>query len=369
MSSWISINRPRKRPINTAIITATTNYSNKIKVFYITNVKVGGSFKYINDLIKYFPEVPFVSLSNYMDFQKYSKEFHSGNILILQYLLLSNIPTMAIIDIIRKTQIQVLIPIHDFYYLSSSTNDFTNEIHNYHLISNKVSTYNNYPLLKLAKYIIFPSDFVKNEYLKYITLSNYNVIPHIDYEPNYQEYIPSIDNNNINIGLINELTECKGKDYYIELLKIKKYSDYNIIYHIFTGDKTFQLYDNVIIHPRYDNENIINILHTNNIHSLLFLNKWGETYCYSLTYALMSGISILYNNIGAFTERIPKTIHHFPVEPVHINNYINIDNIIQRFYTQLDYIITNNSKNKFYNVNNTVKIPDFYSKLFAQPNS
>ena len=36
----------------------------------------------------------------------------------------------------------------------------------------------------------------------------------------------------------------------------------------------------------------------------MYLNKYGETWCYSISKALKTGLPILYNNIGAFEERI-----------------------------------------------------------------
>ena len=365
MSSWIKPhNNNRKRYILTPNIPLQSISLEKLKVYYITNVLVGGSFKYIQDLILSFPTISFIPITNIGELQKYSREFNSNHILLLQYLILSNISITNIIEIVTRTNIKLVIPIHDFYYFSPSTNDFTIEIHNSYLKSNVIPS-EKLHLFNLAKHIIFPSNFVKNEYLKYFNISNYIVSSHIDYEVHPKIYIPPIKNKTINIALINELTECKGIEYYKELLKITNYNTYNINYHIFTGNKVFANYPNTHIHPRYKNEQIISLLYENNIHSILFLNKWGETYCYSLTHALRSSIPLLYSNIGAFTERIPNLEHYFPVNPDPTTKYCSLNSISDSFFKMLEYIIEKNESFPLILDNDSKHIiPDFYNKLF-----
>ena len=96
MSSWIKPhNNNRKRYILTPNIPLQSIPLEKLKVYYITNVLVGGSFKYIQDLILSFPTISFIPITNIGELQKYSREFNSNHILLLQYLILSNI---SIID-------------------------------------------------------------------------------------------------------------------------------------------------------------------------------------------------------------------------------------------------------------------------------
>ena len=48
----------------------------------------------------------------------------------------------------------------------------------------------------------------------------------------------------------------------------------------------------------------LQVIKNNKIHALLYLNKYGETWCYSLSKAIKTGLPILYNNLGAFKERL-----------------------------------------------------------------
>ena len=84
MSSWIKPhNNNRKRYNLTPNIPLQSIPLEKLKVYYITNVLVGGSFKYIQDLILSFPTISFIPITNIGELQKYSREFNSNHILLL----------------------------------------------------------------------------------------------------------------------------------------------------------------------------------------------------------------------------------------------------------------------------------------------
>ena len=48
----------------------------------------------------------------------------------------------------------------------------------------------------------------------------------------------------------------------------------------------------------------------------------GETWCYSLTKALISNLPIIYNDIGAFKTRIPKNIEKYIINSTKEDNYL-----------------------------------------------
>ena len=373
MSSWKRPTRFQPRsavpstPVTSPISTTTLVSPKKQCVYYLTNVTSGGSYKYIRDLITNFPQVTFLPILTYGDLHKHSRDFDSHHILLVQYFVETNITQKMIIEIVQKTRIQLVIPIHDFYFLSGCTTFFNPSVHNCYLTIRRSFTEETEALLRLATYLIFPSTFVQEQFGHYLSLQNTILCPHIDYPIAPGTYIPPIHHQTIHCGLINELTECKGLEFYQQLCTISSYKGYHIVYHVFTGDKTLAHHSSVIVHPRYNNEAIINDLRQHGIHSLLFLSKWGETYCYSLTHALRSCISILYSNIGAFTERIPKTEHHFPVPFDTNTRMISIDRILEIFYKQLDYLIAS-SPVTFLPTENQhpdMVVPVFYKTLFA----
>ena len=203
MSSWISVTKKRK-PITLIPNNIPIIEDEKITVYYISNMFSGGSYKYIKDLISSFPQIPFIQISSYEDLIKISNKFNSTSILLFQYIFSSNLKFNHIIDIVNKTRIKLVIPIHDFYFLSTCVTDINKTINNCYLNYRIDISVEKRMLLDMAKYVIFPSSFVKNELLKHIPLNNGILTPHIDNEIIYQNIYSRNKNNTINIGLIND---------------------------------------------------------------------------------------------------------------------------------------------------------------------
>jgi hypothetical protein len=110
--------------------------------------------------------------------------------------------------------------------------------------------------------------------------------------------------------------------------------DYEIKYHIFgnISENEYIENNNIILHNEYKDNNIINLLHNNNIHGIVHLSLFEESYCYALTNSINSGIPIMYINNGCIGERL-----------INIDKYIIYENNID-YYKFLDYIVENNNK-------------------------
>ena len=172
MSSWIQTKRPiqsRMPPFVKQIhpVPSTITTSQKRKVYYITNILAGGSYKYIKDLISFFPNTAFIAITNVSELHRYSKEFHSNDLLLVQYLVQTFISIKMLTDIVSRTHIQLVIPIHDFYFLSSCIVEVDPSVHNCYLLPNQTISKEKEYLLRMAKYVIFPSAFVQNEFKKH----------------------------------------------------------------------------------------------------------------------------------------------------------------------------------------------------------
>ena len=87
--------------------------------------------------------------------------------------------------------------------------------------------------------------------------------------------------------------------------------------------------------PEYNESNWYDEMIKHNFHCLLHLNKYGETYSYTLSKSINSGLPILYNNIGAFKERIPnikdKDIKHYIKVIDQEDEYDNTDILFTKF--------------------------------------
>ena len=84
-------------------------------------------------------------------------------------------------------------------------------------------------------------------------------------------------------------------------------------------------HDNLTTTGKYDNANIFNLINLFDIDCFLFVSVFEETYSYALSIALNTGLPIMYNNIGAYTERLENRKNCFPFEE---NNYHEIKNIL-----------------------------------------
>lgn len=333
-----------------------TNIDNKKNVFIITNMTNCGTGKYIDDIInEYGDSANFYFINSKKDFLKY--KFTQNDILFLQHLLYCNLTVNDILTLKNIFKCKLIISIHDFYWLNDVIlkkfdKDFS--CHNSYLKS-KININNDIiKLFSLADEIVHPSKFTYNIFLKYFPSDNFKLVSHNDYQIDYTtKNIPSINNNTINIGVFHRLTECKGK-YFINYLqkKIIKFNGYNINWKI-VGKNI----------PFYKEEEFFTFIAKYNINCLTLLNKWGETWCYSLTKFINSGLPIIYNNFGAFKERIPNSEHYFKVYEDEKKNY-NLDLLEDEFKRMLEYIIVNNSKYTNINTNTTINYNQYYNKLF-----
>lgn len=331
-------------------------------VYYVSNVSEGGAKKYVLDLINNFesPYMNFVQIKDTKDLKKYEEQYKKDDILLFQYLFYSDLSFRDILEIKKRHDLKLVIPIHDFYFLENTPANFidsTNNPHSNYLESNGILP-EVFDLLKAADVIIFPSLFVKNIFDSVFVFKNAVLSRHIDYKISDFLAVPKVDKT-INIGIINNITTYKGADYYLSLFSNKEYRGYKIKYHIF-GTEKIEL-PNVIFHGGYKEGEIFSLLKKNNIHGLVFLNKWGETYSYSLTKGINSGLPILYSNIGAYIERLQNNEKYFPI---YDNNNIKsdlekmLDLIIKKQGSSSEEIIVNQEKD----------VPSLYKDLFSVGN-
>ena len=348
---------------------------NKTEIIIITNIKSGGTFKYINELINTFNNkyIKYIKITNKDDLLSYN--ITSNTIILLQQLIHTNIDLDTIINIKENTSCKLILTIHDFSLFTYNQNVYGNEVHSIY-VNKLIYNPSIQKLFDSCSEIIIPSQFVKNEINKTYTLDN-NIIEHIDTLSNVSTtpYIPTIINYTINIAIPSILSECKGEEFYKQIINnYSKYTYNNVSYKLnfllfidqINESAVYNKYKNlknVIIHKPYNEDEIYDILNKYNIHLLLYLNKWGETYCYSVSKGLNTGLPILYSNIGALIERIPKMPYYFNVDPDNSTNQITIQDIYLDFTNILKYTIINNGS-KSMNKETFLHIPTFYNLLF-----
>jgi len=321
------------------------NNSVESNIYIIGGVAGGGSLKFINEFKQHFPDAMQIKSNNI--FQLLS--FSTNDILFIQHLV-EDITPSIISSIKQKYQCRIIISIHDFYYMRDVNNP-----ENGYLLDNIQISENILNLFKDAELVIHPSKFTFTHYSRYISNDNFIISPHIDFKILESELnIPTIVDNTINIGVMHAFSEYKGKELINYLMnEIIDYKGYKV---------EFKIVGRNI--PEYNENEFFELLNKYNIHCLTVLNKWGETYCYSLSKFLKSGLPIIYNNIGAVGERMPNKEYYFKVFDNEFKININNPILKNKFLEMLDYIILNQSilqKNK---IDLTVEVPKLYDNIF-----
>jgi len=322
------------------------------KVYIISNIVGGGSKKYLDDIKNHYIDVKFITIKDKEDL--YNFVFKPVDIIFLQHIILTNILPNDILNLKNKYNFKLIISIHDFCWFTNLKYDQRNPdkyYENIYLRDNINIDESIIRLLNSAELVIHPSNFTLNQYSKYFSINNCIVYNHNDIViKNDTKNIPIIHNKIINIAHFQSLSEYKGSNNVLLLKsKYKFYKGYKI--NIFTD-----------INYNEDNWNIQMLRY--NLHGLLHLNMYGETYSYALSKSINSGLPILYNNIGCFKERLSvENKHHIKV----IDNeaeYTNYYKLFKNFEKWLDYIIENNGKYTLSCNDTTIKYNEFYNFIF-----
>jgi hypothetical protein len=242
-----------------------------------------------------------------------------------------------------------MINIHDFWWFD------INKPHNAY-VENVTIKDNIKQLFKAAELVIHPSQFTFTEYSKYFPSNNFIISPHIDYTHISSEIaIPKIEKSTIRIGCMHLFSDCKGSEYITYLQHaFKTYKSFKIEY-IIVG----------INAPLYNENEYFDVIKKYGLHCLFLLNKWGETYCYSLSKFLKSGLPILYNAIGAAAERIPDIPAYKSVfKSVVAFNPSDKILLTNKFTEMINFIIDSEKKQSTAVIDTTISLPPLYDFIF-----
>jgi hypothetical protein len=213
-------------------------------------------------------------------------------------------------------------------------------------------------MFSIAEAIIHPSRFTYDQFSKYFPTNNFVISPHIDYTIlDSTLAIPAILQNTINVGVMHGNSIYKGQEYIAYLQNTyKQYNSHTIRFHI-VGESI----------PTYTENEFFEFIVKYNIHFLVALNKWGETYCYSISKYMKSGLPILYNNVGAFKERVPIKAYFMKVFDTEVAFNTNDKLLLDaRFKAMVEFVITNNGPVERGLINVELQLPAFYSSIVSK---
>lgn len=228
-----------------------------------------------------------------------------------------------IIDVCRERNIRTAITLHDFYCLCPTVNLIYKSKYCLPLkdkdcascLKEKKGIINNIIPVWQSNWrgflLKFDNVLVPSNSTKTIIESNLKDIDCLVLEHGVKlerKIAKRLDSDDVlNVAFVGVMTEHKGSNVLKYL--IDNTSNKKIQYHLF-GDSLVeglkQNKSNYIYHGRYSRENLPGLLEQNNIHLVCNLSIWPETYSYTLTETIASGIPVLSFDIGAVGERIKK---------------------------------------------------------------
>lgn len=227
-------------------------------------------------------------------------------------------------DVIKEKHLNGIITLHDFYCLCPTINmlynmesycpliknpDCKNCIkHKTNLSNNIIDNWRDDWKEFLANFnsIITPSENTKKQVLDYLPNLKINTIEHgINYEKN--NYKIDLEKDTFNVAFVGVMSIHKGGNVLKYLIKNSKSK--KIKFHLFGISEFSELKkntNNYVYHGKYKREELPRLIKENNIDLICSFSIWAETYSYTLTEDIASGVPVLAYDIGAVGERVKK---------------------------------------------------------------
>ena len=157
--------------------------------------------------------------------------------------------------------------------------------------------------VETATQVIFPSKDTFNHFKEFFNTKNASIVPHL--EPNRSVRKPVVtppQGTKIRIGVIGAISKEKGADL-LEALASLNAEQNGPLEFVLIGYAYREL-KGVTSTGKYSNDTLLEKIKKERIQVLFFPARCPETYSYTLSYALCTGLAIFAPNVGAFTERL-----------------------------------------------------------------
>ena len=169
-------------------------------------------------------------------------------------------------------------------------------------------------ILHQAEKVFVPDQDVQYRLLRYFPKLKCEVRPHFDIWQNLDISISNTTNNsniefkeNKRIGILGALGIHKGADQLLEVATVAKQIGLQLQFVVIGytyNDEVFKSLDNVEIIGKYADKELIHIIEENKLDMLWFPAICPETYSYTLSSALASGLPIVAYDFGAIARRL-----------------------------------------------------------------
>ncbi|MGN0482364.1 MAG: glycosyltransferase [Lachnospiraceae bacterium] len=166
-------------------------------------------------------------------------------------------------------------------------------------------------ILQMAEHIFTPSESAKKIYLRYFQNleDKIEVVTHgMEYEPHSKEKKKERKSKTFRVAFVGGINVAKGYQYATEL--IKKSNDKDIEWYLFgmfqQTEASVEKKKNFKNIGAYQREELTGLLQNYQIDLICILPIWPETFCYTITEAVLAGIPVLTTEIGALPERLEE---------------------------------------------------------------
>ena len=340
-------------------------------------------FDIFTNMIVYYPEVKYMNhqiLKQIMNLEPGGRKIILHiNILPEPHKLQYNNVENFVNALIMKPYITLIVTVHDFYWLKQNNPNIV-----YSAFEKTQTTYHMcQKLFERANLVIFPSNMLQHRFAeKNVNFDNINYIvqPHCDvYYNDIEPYYPMIENHTIKILYIGVFCEHKGFNLLINILKLfSKYqhpyegSRYNIQLYLL-GYNPLSTENNVYTIPgieiinlgKYNNKNVFKLINMIKPNIITLMSIAEETWSYTLSIVLKTGLPIFYNNIGAYKERINNEQRK---NAICFNSVTDPINKIAKQLEKLCQMIVENQTTQYIEIDPEYKIctKSFYEKLYTR---
>lgn len=287
------------------------------------------------------------------------------------------------VNLFKKYNIYSVITLHDYYAVCPTINKlYKNETYCENptlekcqkcLVTKKVKENrtiniinswrkNNYEFLKSFDKIITPSEAAKQEILMTYKDLNITVIEHgIDIIKD--ESVLKLNDDKNDVAFVGAIGIHKGRNILTAMIKSKKLKSTRI--HLFG-----KLYNPIkqnkkyIDHGVYKREELKQLLKDNDIKLVCLFSTWPETYSYTLTECIASGIPVISFDFGAIAERIKKYKLGWLI-PANSSVDDIMNKIEEIFNDKAEYNVVINSINK-YKIKTVAEMTKDYDNIYSK---
>ncbi len=167
-------------------------------------------------------------------------------------------------------------------------------------------------LLRDADHVIAPSHDTADRIKKYFPDVNIVVLPHDGVRPApLRDMSHRSASGPVRIGILGAISQIKGFEVLLNCAAHARRNKLPVEFVVIGYTKNNMLARRYGIHVTgpYRNEHVQEIIRSNDLDVLFFPATWPETYCYTLSVALKSGLPLAAFDIGAMGERLRDLPH------------------------------------------------------------